>query len=238
MKIVCALISLIASQALAFTATTTPRSLITLKAATVGDEVEAPVEVDSTEVAPFDIDSVFGITIESGLRCPPLGRYFIEQETGDLRWWQNAELKHARVCMAATIGWTVQKTGTYFGGSGDNAWYISKSEGVTFEMISAAKTPFEALNLIPAAGLLQIAITAGIVEVLAQQYHYDQDAERVPGDYGWDPLNYVEKYGGFGSDKMNEMRMRELKNGRLAMLTITAWVANENMPGALPFWHP
>jgi len=235
---VCVLTSLIASQALAFTSTVVPsRSSTLLKEAAVEGESAAATTAE-VELGSFDIDSVFGVTVETGRICPPLGRYFIEQEAGDLRWWQNAELKHARVCMAATIGWIVQKSGTHFGGVGDNAWYISKSEGVTFEMISKAESPFAALSLIPAAGLLQIAVTAGIIEVLFLQYQNNEEEERVPGEFGYDPLNYVAKYGGFGSEKMNEMRMRELKNGRLGMLAITAWMSNESMPGALPFWHP
>jgi len=238
--------SLFAAQALAFTATPLSRSSTLLNAASVGEEVavvEAPAaEVDTaastTEEKPFDIDNVFGVTIETGKRCPPAGRFFIEREAGDLGWWQNAELKHARVCMAAAIGWIVQKSGTHFGGTGDSALFISKSEGITFEMISAAPTPFDALSLIPAAGLIQIAVVAGVIEVLSLRYNQDEEADRVPGDFGWDPLNYVEKNGGFGSEKMNEMRMMELKNGRLGMLAITAWIAEEKMPGALPFWHP
>jgi len=32
--------------------------------------------------------------------------------------------------------------------------------------------------------------------------------------------------------------MKEIKNGRVAMLAIAGWVANEAIPGAFPVWHP
>ena len=72
------------------------------------------------------IDEAFGISIETGNKCPPLGRWILEDanENG-IKWWQNAEIKNGRVAMVATIGYMVQKFGVhmplYLGPSGSNA---------------------------------------------------------------------------------------------------------------------
>ena len=49
------------------------------------------------------IDEAFGISVETGNKCPPLGRWILEDanENG-VKWFQNAELKHGRVAMVAT----------------------------------------------------------------------------------------------------------------------------------------
>lgn len=49
------------------------------------------------------IDDAFGISVETGNKCPPLGRWILEDanENG-VKWFQNAELKHGRVAMVAT----------------------------------------------------------------------------------------------------------------------------------------
>lgn len=43
----------------------------------------------------FNIDEEFGITLETGRKCPSLGRILMEDtQPGALKWMQNAELKH------------------------------------------------------------------------------------------------------------------------------------------------
>jgi hypothetical protein len=58
------------------------------------------------------------------------------------------------------------------------------------------------------------------------------DAERlfllkdahVPGDYGWDPLGFGK---GKSTNDMKSIRMKELNNGRMAMIAIAAMVGQE-----------
>ena len=195
------------------------------------------------------IDEAFGVSIETGNKCPPLGARILEDTQPDaLKWFQNAEIKHGRIAMVATIGFMVQKFGVHFplylGPTGsnvfhpasDSAWYLSTSSGVTFSDIAAA-SPLEAIKMVPAAGLLQIFFVAGWFECVAYQRQWVEEG-RVPGDYGYDPLGFTKREGGFESEELKSLRLKEIKNGRVAMMTIAAWVSNEAIPGALPVWHP
>jgi len=195
------------------------------------------------------IDEAFGISIETGNKCPPLGRRILEDVQPEaITWFQNAEIKHGRVAMVATIGFMVQKFGVhmplYLGPTGSNvfhpasdtAWYLSSTSGVTFSDVANA-APLEAIKMVPAAGWLQIFFVAGWFECIAYQRQW-VDGGRVPGDYGYDPLGFTKREGGFESEELKSLRMKEIKNGRVAMMTMAAWVSNEVIPGALPVWHP
>jgi len=195
------------------------------------------------------IDEAFGVSVETGNKCPPLGAKILEDTNPRaLKWFQNAEIKHGRVAMVATIGFMVQKFGVHFplflGPTGSNvfnpasdaAWYLSKSEGITFSDISTA-SPLDAIGMVPMAGWVQIFFFAGWFESIAYERQWNQDND-VPGDYGYDPLGFTKKEGGLNSDGMKSLRMKEIKNGRVAMMAIAGWVANEAIPGAFPVWHP
>jgi len=196
------------------------------------------------------IDEAFGISVETGNKCTPLGRKLLEDAGPDgVKWFQNAELKHGRVAMVAVIGFWVQKLGVHFplylGPSGSNGfnpestasnWVISSTTGVSFQDIAQA-APLDAINMVPNQGWFQILLFAGWFECLAYNRQWAEGRE-IPGDFGFDPLGFTLKEGGIAGKGMESIRMKELKNGRVAMLTIAAWTANEAIPGALPLWHP
>eukprot|EP00535_Pseudo-nitzschia_heimii_P006076 CAMPEP_0197183052 /NCGR_PEP_ID=MMETSP1423-20130617/7346_1 /TAXON_ID=476441 /ORGANISM="Pseudo-nitzschia heimii, Strain UNC1101" /LENGTH=230 /DNA_ID=CAMNT_0042633585 /DNA_START=102 /DNA_END=794 /DNA_ORIENTATION=+ len=196
------------------------------------------------------VDETFGISIETGNKCPPLGRKILEDANPDgIKWFQNAEIKHGRIAMVATIGFWVQKLGVHFplylGPSGSNGfnpestasnWLISTTTGVSFQDIAQA-APLDAVGMVPIQGWFQIFLFAGWFESIAYQRQWVENRS-VPGDYGYDPLGFTKKEGGIEGEGFKSLRMKEIKNGRVAMLTIAAWVANEAIPGALPLWHP
>jgi len=196
------------------------------------------------------VDEAFGISIETGNKCPPLGRKILEDAGPDgVKWFQNAELKHGRIAMVATIGFWVQKLGVHFplylGPSGSNAfnpdstasnWLLSSTTGVSFQDIAQA-APLDAISMVPAQGWFQIFLVAGWFESIAYQRQWVENRP-IPGDYGYDPLGFTKKEGGIAGKDFESLRMKEIKNGRVAMMTIAAWVANEAIPGALPVWHP
>lgn len=195
------------------------------------------------------IDEAFGVSVETGNKCPPLGARILQDTSPEaLKWFQNAEIKHGRIAMIATIGFMVQKSGVHFplylGPTGSNvfhpesatSWLLSSSSGVTFSDIAAA-APLDAIKMVPVQGWAQIFAAAGLFEAVAFQRQWNQEG-RVPGDYGYDPLGFTKREGGFESEEIKSLRLKEIKNGRVAMMTIAAWVSNEAIPGALPVWHP
>lgn len=212
--------------------------------------MHAPAKTSTVATQMADIDEAFGISVETGGKVPPLGRKILEDvQPSAIKWFQNAEIKHGRIAMIATIGFLNQKLGVHFplylGPSGsnafspasDDAWYLSTSEGITFSDIAAA-APLDAIKMVPMAGWVQIFFAAGLFEAAAYNRQWVNGDGKVPGDYGYDPLGFTKREGGFDSEEIKSLRMKEIKNGRVAMMTIAAWVANEAIPGALPVWHP
>lgn len=60
----------------------------------------------STSLSAVDMDTAFGVTIETGNKCPPLGKKMLEDtDEKALKWFQNAEIKNGRVAMIATLGY-------------------------------------------------------------------------------------------------------------------------------------
>lgn len=117
---------------------------------------------------------------------------------------REAELKHGRMCMLATVGWAAVDSGL-------RVYPIPPGlEGVT----SSAGAHDAAVNQ---GGLTQIFIWIAIAEMaswlgVSQML---QGSGREPGDFGFDPLGYLK---GKSDDEVARMKLRELKNGRLAML--------------------
>jgi len=124
----------------------------------------APSGLSPRVAVPFlsmanDMDKAFGVTVETGNKCPPLGRWLLEDAKPEaLAWFQNAEIKHGRIAMLATVGFMTQKFGVHFplylGPTGSNAfhpesdtaWLLSSSTGVTFSDIAKA-APLEAIKV-------------------------------------------------------------------------------------------
>jgi len=192
-----------------------------------------------------DLDSAFGVTIETGNKAPPLAKLLLQDAKPEaIAWFQNAEIKNGRMAMLATVGFVIQKLGIhlplYLGPSafqdGGDAWYLSTSAGVTFADVAKA-APLDAIQLIPTAGWLQILFAASAFECTAFHRTYNLGG-RVPGDYGYDPLGFTKVPGGTESEQQKKLRIQEIKNGRLAMIAIAGWVSDELIPGSFPVFHP
>ena len=121
-----------------------------------------------------------------------------ETDEDTLRWYRAAELKHGRVCMLATLGVVVQGLG-------------ASLPNPIFQEPNAFKAVGTIYEASPIA-LWQILIAISAVEVLCASI--EPQFER-PGDFGWDPLNIKPK----DEAQVDELQLKELKNGRLAMLS-------------------
>jgi len=70
--------------------------------------------------------------------------------------------------------------------------------------------------MVPMAGWVQIFFAAGWFECIAYDRQWNKEGS-IPGDYGYDPLGFTKQEGGLESDTLKSLRLKEIKNGRVAM---------------------
>ena len=136
------------------------------------------------------------------------------------QWLREAEIKHGRVAMLAFTGALVQSYGMHFPGSLNGEYY------------EAGVNPFEATPSAFATnpmGMAQILLFIGLTEGYTfPEGAWSGDMKREPGDLGYRVMR--------SADVMEEQQIKELKNGRAAMLGIMAFSAAHFIPGSVPFF--
>lgn len=131
------------------------------------------------------------------------------------------EIKHGRISMLAVLGHIVTTSGTRLPGDIDFA-------GTSFASIP---TGIAALSKVPTAGLLQIFLFVGFLE-LAVMKDITGDGEFVGDfrndfiDFGWDT---------FSPEEQERKRGIELNNGRAAMMGILGLMVHEMLPSHDPY---
>jgi light-harvesting complex I chlorophyll a/b binding protein 4 len=129
----------------------------------------------------------------------------------DMKWMRESELKHGRAAMLATVGFVVQQFVTLPG---------------MVHVDDSNQAPTEA-GISP---MLQIVFGLGIMEWWTNKGNMSMetmfsDPSRVPGNLGFDPM-------GMSKNGMSEdMQLKEIKNGRLAMLAIGGMVHHNIVTG-------
>jgi len=132
----------------------------------------------------------------------------------DMKWLREAEIKHGRSSMLATLGFVAQE-------------YITLP----------GYTHVDDSNLAPEAvgvsAMLQIVMWMGVLEFWTNKGNVTMetmfsDPERVPGDLGFDPMGFSV---GKSQDEKDAMALKELKNGRLAMLAIGGMIHHNWITG-------
>merc|ERR1712210_21794 len=131
------------------------------------------------------------------------------------------ELKHGRISQLAFLGNIITRAGIYLPGD------IDKS-GTAFSSIGNGWAAISGPNAIPQAGLIQIILLVGALE-LAVMKDITGEAE-FPGDfrngfidYGWDT---------FDEETKLQKRAIELNNGRAAMFGILGLMVHEQLGGS------
>lgn len=145
----------------------------------------------------------------------PLG-FSTQVDQATVEWYRAAELKHGRVCMLAALGLLFAPTNAQVHWLPDD---VFSAQGGIAELNKLSAERPEAI--------LQILTAISAVEVLS----LFRGENGAPGDLGWDPLNFKEK---FAADQ-DALQLRELKNGRLAMLGTSALLLQESISGLGPW---
>jgi Chlorophyll A-B binding protein len=127
-------------------------------------------------------------------------------------WFREAELKHGRAAMLATLGMVVPE------------FIRVPGEQFSFDAIPRVIQAHDACpdSMIQIFGWISF-IEAVSFPALANMNAFD----RAPGDFGFDPLKLYPK----SPEKQKEMQIKELKNGRLAMVAIGGMVAGALVTG-------
>jgi Chlorophyll A-B binding protein len=103
------------------------------------------------------------------------------------------------------------------------------SSDISFESLSPMK-PFDAWAAVPDAGKAQILFTILIAELATESkdVHYTKGGP-LPGIV-FPPIDFS----GVAAATMAKKQDSELNNGRLAMIAIMSFIAENNIPGSVP----
>lgn len=123
----------------------------------------------------------------------------------DIKWLREAELKHGRVCMLATLGFIVQE--------------FVHLPGPMFQNKLATTAHWS----VPQEGMLQIFLFCGLIEFITHKgkltYENMHSAGEEPGNFGFDPLGL-----GKNPATLAKYKANEILNGRLAMIAIGGFI--------------
>jgi len=127
-------------------------------------------------------------------------------DTFDMKWLRESELKHGRVCMLACVG------------------ILATESGLTFPDFTPAPNSLDAVYTAPAGGMGLLLFIAGYIESSSyggKMTMLDMFEDgKEPGYH----FNFGGKFAGSTEDQIKTMRMKELSNGRLAMLAFSGMI--------------
>eukprot|EP00567_Pseudictyota_dubia_P010144 CAMPEP_0197432998 /NCGR_PEP_ID=MMETSP1175-20131217/950_1 /TAXON_ID=1003142 /ORGANISM="Triceratium dubium, Strain CCMP147" /LENGTH=204 /DNA_ID=CAMNT_0042961231 /DNA_START=39 /DNA_END=653 /DNA_ORIENTATION=+ len=122
---------------------------------------------------------------------------------------REAELKHGRICMLAWLGFCAVDCG----------WRIyplpEAYDGLTSVTAHDKLVEYGAMSqLFLWISLAEVVSTVAVTQMLT-------GSGREPGDFGLDPIGFLKDK---SEEEVTRMKLRELKNGRLAMLAFSGVV--------------
>jgi len=144
--------------------------------------------------------------------------YTIGASEAQIRAYREAELKHGRIAMLAALGFIVQeKFHPLFDGSIDGASVYALQKSFEYEAN---------VWLAPLLLILGLEAISGFAVFLPRPGHIEGDV-LDPVGLTFDPLGLAPK----DPEAFKEMRTKELNNGRLAMIAIAGFFAQECITG-------
>ncbi|CAM9671883.1 unnamed protein product [Pylaiella littoralis] len=138
---------------------------------------------------------------------------------GEIKKWREAEIKHGRVAMLASLGVLVAEEYHPFFMGPD---YIGPAVD-HFQEISAQYPEFWAFSLLGMAFIEYNTITTAFDTPSAVTGEGGLKEDYSPGDLGFDPLGIKPQ----DEEALEVMQTKELNNGRLAMIGIAGMLVQE-----------
>mmetsp|Transcript_32981 Transcript_32981/g.49824 ORF Transcript_32981/g.49824 Transcript_32981/m.49824 type:complete len:250 (+) Transcript_32981:141-890(+) len=169
-----------------------------------------PANLDGSMVGDVGFDPFYLSSIEknfAGFIQPP--QWEETQGISTLYWMREAELKHSRVAMLAWFGWIAT----------DGGFGVTLRFPGEIYSVENIPTAYEAHNILTEQGSMGFLLLAvGFVEFCTSAVLVEVskgESDREAGDFALDPLKFLQ---GKSEEEVNRMKLRELLNGRLAML--------------------
>jgi len=136
---------------------------------------------------------------------------------GELAYFRDAELKHGRVCMLASLGIVVQERfHPLFGGDIDGPALQSLGRTELSLFWPAVLAATGGIELLTGLGRGEGSESIGLTPALK--------SDIIPGDIGFDPLNLASRY---SDEDFVDIQNRELAHGRLAMIGTLGLILQE-----------
>ena len=199
----------------AFQAPVTKRASSSLNAFNFGKKSKAaPVPAPAPTPSSFFAGGLVGSDVE----VPDWDPFKLSEgrSAETLSWYRAAELKHARICMLACLGlWT--QPGLHL----PDPVFDSQGGIGALQKLGAER---------PEA-IFQIVAAIAAVET----FTLFKDGQGEAGDLGWDPLELQKYFKMDDPDNRESMQLKELKNGRLAMIGASAMLVQEGITGYGPY---
>mmetsp|Transcript_54159 Transcript_54159/g.118111 ORF Transcript_54159/g.118111 Transcript_54159/m.118111 type:complete len:211 (-) Transcript_54159:312-944(-) len=125
------------------------------------------------------------------------------------------EIKHGRVCMLAFLGMTVGPNELLT----PSHQLLSPSLGLHFDEVPGG---LAAIPVVPGAGWAQIVAVVGLHELTIAKQDYTKEPGEVPTFLGFKPEDPA---------VFREKQLKELKNGRLAMIAVLGELMAQQVSG-------
>ena len=189
-----------------------------------------PINLDGSMVGDVGFDPFYLSSIPknfAGFIQPP--QWEAVEGLPTLYWMREAELKHGRVAMLAWTGW-LAADGAFgpvpFRFPGEMYQEVPSSLEAHNIMVSQGSLGF----MLFAIGFIEFCTSAVLVEVAKGE------SDREAGDFKLDPLQFLK---GKSTEESNTMKLKELQNGRAAMLAFSGVVTQAALGGTdFPYLVP